>query len=181
MNHYFPRVIFCYLATKLMEERWKIQSEPRYNNVLIFEVQIDQYVGLFDYSTEIAIDMYSKDKGERDLGMKPHEICELLYQFITKCCEIIQVDNNFEFGFTCMKFNDCKLFAGVKRQYPYAAVKECEDGEHTQRLKRNELVWLFPPEVSDIMVCNYTVMYMYTIIKYVCGIYVCMYVHTHVT
>ena len=159
-NHYFPRVIFCYLATKLMEERWKIQSEPRYNNVLIFEIQIDQYVGLFDYSTEIALEMYS-NKGKSDLGKKPHEICELLYQFIAKCCEIIQVDNNFEFGFTCTKFNDCKKFAGVKCQYPFAAVKECEDGEHTEQLKRNELVWLFPPEVSDIMVCNHAYGYIW--------------------
>ena len=153
-NHYFPRVIFCYLAIKLMEERWKIQSEPRYNNVLIFEIHIDQYVGLFDYSTEIAIEIYSKNRGESDLGMKPYEICKLLYQFITTCCEIIQVDNNFEFGFTCMKFDDCKQFAGVKRQYPYVVEKHCEDGEHTQRLKCNELVWLFPP---DIMVCMYII------------------------
>ena len=147
-NHYFPHVIFCYLATKLiMEEKWKIQSEPRYNNILIFEIQIDQYVGLFDYSTEIAIEMYSKNKGESDLAMKPYEICKLVYQFITTCCEIIQVDNNFEFGFTCIKFDDCKQFAGVKRQYPYEAEKHCEDGEHTQRLKCDELVWLFPPNI----------------------------------
>ena len=171
-NHYFPRVIFCYLATKLMEERWKIQSEPRYNNILIFEIHVDQYIGLFDYSTEIAIEMYSKNKGESDLVIKPHKICELLYRFITECCKIIQVDDNFEFGFTCMTFNDCKLFAGVKRQYPYAAVKDCKDGEHTQQLKRNELAWLFPPIVSDIMVCNYTVTYVY-IRSCMCPVYMC--------
>ena len=171
-NHYFPRVIFCYLATKLMEEKWKIQSEPRYNNILIFEIQIDQYIGLFDYSTEIAVEIYSKNKGESDLGMKPYEICELFYQFITECCEIIKVDSNFEFGFTCMKFDDCKQFAGVKRQYPYAVKKHCEDGEHTQPLNRNELVWLFPP---DILVCMYVIIQLVMYVNKVCDI--CRYIH----
>ena len=175
-NHYFPRVIFCYLATKLIEKKWKIQSEPRYNNVLIFEIEIDQYIGLFDYSTEIAVEIYSKNKGESDLGIKSYKICKLLYQFITECCEIIQVDNNFEFGFACMKFDDCKHFAGVKRQYPYEVEKHCEDGEHTQRLKRNELVWLFPP---DILVSIYAIIQLCTYVNKVCDIrtYMCTFTY----
>ena len=153
-NHYFPRVIFCFLATKFMQLRWKIQSQPRFNNILVFEIHSDQYVGLFDYSTKLAMEIYSKKGESKDLGMKPHEICELLFQLITDCCEMIQVDNNFQFGFTCMKFDSCKKFAGVKRQYPFAAEKHCEDGEHTRRLNYHELVWLTSPKVADIMVCT---------------------------
>ena len=149
-NHYFPRVIFCYLATQFLHKNWKIQPEPRYNNILVFQVEeSDQYFGLFDYKTKLAVELYIK-KG-KGLCQKPHKICEFLYHFITKCCEKIQIDCNFKFGFTCKKFKNCALFAGVYRQYPYSAKKHCENCTPST-LNKDELIWLTSPEIVDIMV-----------------------------
>ena len=149
-NHYFPRVIFCYLTIKLIKKGWKMQNSPRCNNIMVFEADRDQYVGLFDYSTTLAIDLYVKPDKSKDL--KPHEITKSLYRLITKGCKKIDIDCNFKFGFTCMKFDSCEKFAWVELQYPYSAEKHCEDGEHTSLLNSDELIWLTSPDLIDIMV-----------------------------
>ena len=152
-NHYFPRVLFCYLTIELIKKGWKIQDMPRCNNILVFEISCDQYVGLFDYSTKLAIDVYVKPDKSKDL--KPHEITDSLYRFITEGCNKIEVSCNFKFGFTCMKFDNCEKFAGVELKYPYSAKKCCEDGKHTTILNSDELIWLTSPDIIDIMVCNH--------------------------
>ena len=150
-DHYFPRAIFCYLATELLRQQWEIQPSPRYSNILIFQIpHSKQYVGLFDCKTQLGIELYAKR--DKDLTKKPHEITELLFKFIIGCCKQIQIHYNFEFGFTCKKINDCELFAGVKIQYPFVPEKHCEKC-NTSPLTNEELVWLISPKVSNIMVC----------------------------
>ena len=155
-DHYFPRAIFCYLSTELMRQGWEIQSSPRHSNILIYQIpHSNQYVGLFDLKTELVVELYIK-KNE-NLAKEPHEITELLFKFITGCCRQIQIQNSFQMGFTCNKINksnksnNCKLFAGVKLQYPFLPEKYCEKCK-TRRLTYDELVWLTPPKV---MVCNH--------------------------
>ena len=127
-NHYFPRVIFCYLATQFLQNRWELLPEPRYNNVLVFQVGgSDQYLGLFDYKTKLAAEIYIKE--DKNLDKKPHEICHFLYEFITKGCKQIRIDCKFTFGFTCKKelssneSKKCDFFAVVDLQFPYLAKK----------------------------------------------------------
>ena len=156
-NHYFPRVVFCYLANKLISiKKWKIDNDLRYNNILVFQIPHGyQHVGLFSYNTELVVEVYGekdKDFYEKD-HVKPHEISALLFQFINECCAMIEFQDNFKFGFICNK-NNCKLFAGVKLQYPYLAEKYCEKCYFTD-LSYDELIWLISPEVAGVMVCMY--------------------------
>ena len=156
-KHYFPRVIFCYLANKLLGERnWKIHFDLCYNNVLVFQTSCSvQYVGFFDYNTELVVELYAEKGKEFDekSAVEPHEISGLLFRFITDCCKKIKINNNFKFGFVCSK-NNCKLFADVKLQYPYLIQKCCKKCTSTN-LIRDELIWLISPQVADVMVCMY--------------------------
>ena len=156
-KHYFPRVVFCYLANKLISiKEWKLDYNLRYNNILVFQIPRSiQYVGLFSYNTELVVEVYV-EKGidfHTKPHVKPHEISALLFQFITECCAMIEFQDNFKFGFICSK-NNCKLFAGVKLQYPYLAEKYCEKCYSTD-LSSDELIWLISPEVVGVMVCMY--------------------------
>ena len=157
-NHYFPRVIFCYLATQFLQNKWEILPE-RYNNVLFFQVDgSEQYLGLFDYKTKIAAEIYIKE--DKVLKKEPHKICEFLFNVITKGCERTRIDCKFRFGFTCNKnftsdkSKKCDLFAGVDLQYPYSAKKHCENCKFSL-LNDDELIWLTSPEVVKIMVYNH--------------------------
>ena len=156
-DYYFPRAMFCYLATELTRHEWEIQPSPRCSNILVFQIpHSNQYVGLFDGKTDLIVEVYKKM--DEDLTKKPHEITELLFNFITECCRQIQIQQNFEFGFTCKKLNNCNLFAGVKLQYPFAAEKHCKKCK-TASLTSGELFWLISPKIINIMVRMYVCMY----------------------
>ena len=157
----FPRGVFCSVATQFMKEKYIIQDTPLYNNLLVFQVpsRDHQYIGLFDYKTKLAIEMYQEiDKNNEDHSELPHDICGKLYQFLITSCKKIQIDCNFKFGFTCAcKRNECSLFAKVEFKCPFLPEKVCENYGSSSKLKYAELIWITSPkkliDILKVQVC----------------------------
>ena len=172
-KQYFPRGVFCSVATQFIKMNYLIQDKPLYNNVLVFQVPYkDNYIGLFDCKTKLAIEMYQKiDKNNEDPSELPHELCRTLYQFLIISCEKVQIDCNFKFGFTC-KWNECSLFAGVEVKYPFLPKKICKNCGNS-KLKYEELVWMTSPK-SLIDILNEVCMHVFTYVLR-CT-YACMYI-----
>ena len=156
-QQYFPRVIFCCLATHFMEKGWNIQDKYCYSDKMIFQDPHGEYfVCLLDNITELAVEMYNQ-KGER---FPVTEISFLLNNFITNLCNEIHISSNFKFGFTCNQ-TKCMNFAFVKLQYPYLTKKYCEECCRHTKLHCDEMVWLISTEdvcnileIKNPQVCN---------------------------
>ena len=157
-QQYFPRVIFCCLATHFMEKGWIIQDKYCYRDIIIFQASHDEYyVCLLDNITELAVEIYRKEEENKIVPV--HEISRLLNNFMTQFCTEIHISSNFKFGFTCNKA-DCTHFAFVQLQYPYSTEKYCKECRRFSKLKFGEMVWLISGDVCDILkknpqVCNY--------------------------
>ena len=146
-QQYFPRVIFCCLATHFMEKGWNIQYKNCYRNRMIFQVPHDEYfVCLLDNITELAVEIYH-NKSNKSISVS--KISRLLNSFITEFCNEINISSNFKFGFTCNQTN-CTHFAFVELQYPYLTEKYCEECSKSSKLCCDEMVWLI--SVEDV--CN---------------------------
>ena len=162
-NRYFPRGVFCSLATQFMRRGWFIQDSPRYNNILVFQLphSAEEYIGLFDCQTNLAVEMYQENN--KDPSISPHKISELLYQFLKVFCKKIRFDSNFEFGFTC-KRKGCNLFAAVQLKYPFLPEKSCKRCGKS-KLNYDELIWITSPkDLTDILSSQVSVqmcMYIY--------------------
>ena len=143
-KQYFPRSIFCSVATQFMKMKYSLQEKLLYNNVLVFLVpHSNEYIGLFDCKTVMAIEMYKKnDKNDENLSELPHCLSGLLYQFLTVSCEKVQIDCNFKFGFTC----DCSHFAGVEFKCPFFLPEKICKSCGNSNLKYDELVWITSPK-----------------------------------
>ena len=142
-NRYFPRGLFCSLA-------WFIQDNPRHNNILVFQLphSADEYIGLFDCQTNLAVEMYQENN--KDPSISPHKISELLYQFLKVFCKKSQFDSNFKFGFTC-KRKGCNHFAAVQLKYPFLPEKSCKRCGKS-KLNYDELIWMTSPkDLTDIL------------------------------
>ena len=150
-EQYFPRSMFCSVATQFMKRKYSLQEKPLYNNILFFQIpHSNGFIGLFDCKTVMAIELYQKN--DKDLSeVLPHDLCGLLYQFLTVSCEKIQINCNFKFGFTC-KWNKCNHFAGVELKYPFLPEKNCKSCRSSSKLSYDELVWMTSPkEFIDIL------------------------------
>ena len=150
-QQYFPRVVFCCLATHFMEKGWNIQDDHRYSDKMIFQSpRSDYYVGLFDNKTELAVEAYQE---KNDIPVS--EISYLINKFITDFCEVIHISSTFKFGFACNK-SSCTHLACVDLQYPYLTVKYCEKCNRFDKLHCDEMVWLISPQdVCDILEIEY--------------------------
>ena len=157
-EQYFPRSVFCSVATQFMKMKCSLQEKILYNNVLVFQVpHSNGYIGLFDCKTVMAIEMYQKN--DEDLSEMPHYLCGLLYQFLTSACNKVLINCNFKVGFTC----DCSHFAVVKFKCPFLPEKVCKScGE--SNLNYDELVWITSPkkfiDILSAQVCTYVVIVM---------------------
>ena len=166
-KQYFPRSMFCSVATQFMKMKYSLQEKILYNNVLVFQVHSNGYIGLFDCKTVMAMEMYQKnDKKDEDLSELPHYVCGLLYQFLTESCEKVQIDCNFKFGFTC----DCSCFAGVDFKCPFLPEKVCKSCGNSN-LNYDELVWVTSPKKFINILSSQVYMYI-VIVMYV---FVCVY------
>ena len=157
-EQYFPRVIFCCLATHFMEKGWNIQHKNCYRDRMIFQAPHGEYfVCLLDNITELAVEIYH-NKSNKSIPVS--KISRLLNSFMIKFCNEINISSNFKFGFTCNQTN-CTHFAFVELQYPYLIEKFCEECSRSSKLQFDEMAWLISIEdVCDILkiknpqVCN---------------------------
>ena len=139
---YFPRSVFCCLATHFMEKGFNILDDDPYSNMMFFQAPHKEYalhkyyVGLFDNKTEIFIEVYQKEGKDAPVT----EISRLIYEFLIKFCKKIQFNSSLKFGFMC-KNMDCRLIACVNLQFPYSTEKYCEKCK-TSDLHCDEMVWL---------------------------------------
>ena len=141
-QQYFPRVIFCCLATHFMEKGWNIQNKHCYSDKMIFQdPDGDYFVCLLDNKTELAVEVYCKNS----ISIQVSKISYLLNKFIAEFCNEIHISSNFKFGFTCNQAN-CAHFAFVKLQYPYLTKKYCKKCDQNSRLHYDEMVWLISIE-----------------------------------
>ena len=157
-QQYFPRVIFCCLATHFMEKGWIIQHKNCYRDRMIFQAPHDEYfVCLLDNITELAVEVYH-NKSNKSIPVSI--ISRLLNSFMIKFCNEINISSNFKFGFTCNQTN-CTHFAFVELQYPYLTEKYCEECSRSSKLCCDEMVWLMSIEdfcdilkIRNLQVCN---------------------------
>lgn len=146
-NQYFPRAVFCFLATQFIAKKWLLQEDLRYNDILVFQIPegSGQFLCLVDYKTDLAIELYQKNHEHSHIA--PHEICKVLHESLIAFSTKIQADWKFKFGFTC-KSDGCKFFAGVQLQYPFLLKKCCSKCNMLSNLKFDEAVWMTSPKDS---------------------------------
>ena len=161
-QQYFPRVVFCCLATHFMEKGWNIQDDYRYSDKMIFQApRSNYYVGLFDNKTELAVEAYQEKK-----HVPVSEISYLISKFITDFCAFIHISSTFKFGFACNKAS-CTHLACVDLQYPYLTENYCEKCNRSDKLHCDEMVWLISSQdVCDIFEIGYP--QVYNLYYYVC-------------
>ena len=140
-SKYFPRGMFCCLATHLVQIEWEIQFKYAHKNLIVFQNMANHYVALFDKIDHLAAEIYCTE--DSVFQSYHYSVCDKLFKSLKALCKQFQMNSDFKFGFTCI---DCKKFAGVELQYPLSSVYSCKECGKSFKLNVNQLVWLLPSE-----------------------------------